>query len=313
MNNINNTVEIPEALRGLNPYQLLLESLTVTEAGEMLYSEEILSEASRVNGFINEDEYSSINGLYRNEESIDEYRNEADESYYAMSNFERVIEKEKETLNPLSIEENNQIIANNKQFISLPDELEKNPVTRSMMETFIDKYNFFKPLSARNGLTRNQALDKICNDFSFLETEEFKSIFDNYYKNGKKVTISLNTGSKIEIHKNKIFKTENTEDATNQPNIPLETKTMIALCVERNMQDIKMKGDYNHLKEAFTQAYELNKVLPEDKKVTIYPIDKEQRLLFEKFAMELNPEQFKEKGEDFVIESVPTPKKKLKM
>ncbi|EAM1391290.1 hypothetical protein EHN65_24160 [Salmonella enterica] len=217
----------------------------------------------------------------------------------------------------ISVDELHEELVNNNQIEDIPETINKNPLAKSMMQTFKENMNIFKPLSARNGLSKEQALNKICNDFSFLESEEFKGIFDNYYKNGKKVTISLNTGSKITIDKNRILKERSEVDPTMNPDLKLEVKTMLALAVERNMNEIKISGKEDHVKETFRQAYELNKILPKEKQITIYPHNKEQRLLFEGLARQFEKSIDKDNesdinvNNDLVLEQAS--KKKLKM
>ena len=71
---------------------------------------------------------------------------------------------------------------NNNQIEDIQETINKNPLAKSMMATFKENMSIFKPLSARHGLSKEQALNKICNDFSFLESEEFKGIFDFDFK-----------------------------------------------------------------------------------------------------------------------------------
>lgn len=148
--------------------------------------------------------------------------------------------------------------------------------------------------SARNGLTSDKAFQKLVTDFSFLESKEFKSIFDNYYKNGDKVYISLKTGSKIEINKDKISKEANSDiEKSSEANISLEVKAMLALCVERKMVRISIDGDKEHMKAALSQINEMNSLLPDDKKISIYPKDREQKALFKTLMTEVVSEQVK--------------------
>jgi hypothetical protein len=86
----------------------------------------------------------------------------------------------------ISVDELHEELVNNNQIEDIPETINKNPLAKSMMQTFKENMNIFKPLSARNGLSKEQALNKICNDFSFPNQKNLKEYLITIIKMVKK-------------------------------------------------------------------------------------------------------------------------------
>jgi hypothetical protein len=74
----------------------------------------------------------------------------------------------------ISVDELHEELVNNNQIEDIPETINKNPLAKSIMQTFKENMNIFKPLSARNGLSKEQALNKICNDFHSWNQKNLK-------------------------------------------------------------------------------------------------------------------------------------------